>query len=60
LKSKISSFFNFKIGEIRGKWERFSSGCLLVFILVVVIILPFLLFSTLNPTKELNNIVSGK
>jgi len=50
---------NRRVGETRGKMERFTSGCLLVTILVVVIILPFLLFSTLNPTGELNNIVSG-
>ena len=48
-----------KRGKPRNFWEKCSNGCLLVILLLVIIIGPILIFSTLNPILETNNVNSG-
>ena len=48
-----------KIGQVVGKPKKSLMGGLLSFGLVIIIILPILLFSSLNPTNVLNNLIGG-
>ena len=48
-----------KPGTPRNFWEKCSNGCLLVVLLIVIIIGPILIFSTLNPILQTNNVNSG-
>lgn len=48
-----------KPGTARNFWEKCSNGCCLVILLLLIIIGPILLFSTLNPILETNNVHSG-
>lgn len=48
-----------KQGTPRHFWEKCSNGCILVVLLLVIIIGPILIFSTLNPILETNNVNSG-
>lgn len=48
-----------KPGHPRNFWEKCSNGCCLVILLLLIIIGPILLFSTLNPILETNNVHSG-
>ena len=48
------------IGEKVGWNKKISIGGTLSFILILILILPLILFSSLNPTNKLNNITAAK
>ena len=48
-----------RFGTQRKFFEKFTQGCCLILILVLIIIAPILIFSTLNPILEINNVNSG-
>ena len=48
-----------KVGQRVTKFWKASMGGILSFVLVLLLILPILLFSSLNPTNELNNVNSA-
>ena len=58
-KAEMSVRKETKPGSPRNFWEKCSNGCLLVVLLIVIIIGPILIFSTLNPILETNNVNSG-
>ena len=47
---------NHELGERRKKAEKCTSGCLFALLFIFIIILPILIFSSLNPAVEINNI----
>ena len=48
------------IGEKVGWDSKISMGASLAFVLVLILILPLILFSSLNPTNKLNNLTTAK
>ena len=48
------------VGEIVDKKKKIGIGGLLSFILIFVLILPLILYSSLNPTNKLNNLIGAK
>ena len=48
-----------KVGEIVGKIEKYLIGGCGFFIILLILILPLLLFSTLNPTNTNNNVTDA-
>ena len=48
------------IGEKIGLNKKISLGGSLAFILILILILPLILFSSLNPTNKLNNLTAAK
>ena len=48
------------IGEKVGWNSKISIGASLSFILILILILPLILFSSLNPTNKLNNLTTAK
>ena len=51
----MNSINNKKVGKIVTKKYKFGLGGVLSFVLIFVLVGPLLLFSSLNPTNELNN-----
>lgn len=51
---------NHKLGEPRKSKDKCLNGCLYSMFIVFIIILPILIFSTLNPAVEINNITNGR
>ncbi|CAD8103233.1 unnamed protein product [Paramecium sonneborni] len=51
---------NHKLGYPRSSSDKCLNGCLYSMFIVFIIILPILIFSTLNPAVEINNITNGK
>lgn len=49
-----------KLGMTRSTSEKWWNGCLFAILIILIIILPILIFSTLNPAVEINNITNGK
>ena len=49
-----------KIGEKVSKKTKITMGGLLSFALVFILVIPLVLFSSLNPTNKLNNLTSAK
>lgn len=45
-----------KFGEKRRRGEKCCYGCFVAFILILVLLLPILIFSNINPAVELNNL----
>lgn len=50
---------NHKLGHSREPSEKCTSGFCFALLLVFIIILPILIFSSLNPSVEIDNIESG-
>ena len=48
------------IGEKVGLNKKITLGGTLAFILILIIVLPLILFSSLNPTNKLNNLTAAK
>lgn len=48
------------MGYPRATSDKCLNGCLYSMFIVFIIILPILIFSTLNPAVEINNIANGK
>ena len=48
------------IGEKVGLNKKISLGGSLAFILILILILPLILFSSLNPTNKINNLTAAK
>ena len=48
------------IGQKIKKWVKILVGGLTSLILVLILIIPLILFSSLNPTSELNNVTSAE
>ena len=48
-----------KLGQSRTRREKCLNGCLFTAFMIIIVILPIALFSTLNPSKVLNNATSG-
>ena len=48
------------IGKRISSKDKFGIGGSLAFILIIILIIPLILFSSLNPTNELNNITAGE
>ena len=49
-----------EIGEKVGKKDKIVMGGLLSFALVFILVVPLILFSSLNPTNKINNLTSAK
>ena len=48
-----------KVGEKKGKLIKITMGGALSFILIFILIAPLMLFSSLNPTNQLNNLTGA-
>ena len=48
-----------KVGEKIGKLKKIFMGGLLTFSLVVILIIPLILFSSINPTNKINNLTGA-
>ena len=48
-----------QVGNTVGKGSKISMGGVLTFVLVLVLVGPMLLFSSLNPTNQLNNLTNS-
>jgi len=48
-----------KFGQKRPFFDKCAIGCTFAILLILVLVLPILLFSSLNPAVELNNVTSG-
>lgn len=55
-----SRITNHKLGAPRASSEKCLNGCLFAVFIIFIIILPILIFSTLNPAVEINNITNGR
>ena len=48
------------IGKRISYKKKFGIGATLTFVLIMILIVPLILFSSLNPTNQLNNITAGE
>ena len=48
------------VGKRIGYKKKFGIGATLAFALILILIVPLILFSSLNPTNQLNNITAGQ
>ena len=53
---EMKEFNTYKVGQKIGNFMKFSLGGVFSFILIFILVLPILIFSSLNPLNELNNI----
>ena len=56
----VSRVNTHRLGNKRRRSEKCLSGCCYALLLILILILPILIFSSLNPAVEINNIMSGK
>ena len=56
MSSKNSQF----IGKKIKLYLKMGIGCTISFVLILLVIIPIIIYSSLNPTNELNNLTGGK
>lgn len=56
----LSRIQTHKLGDTRSTSEKCTQGFLFALFIIFIIILPILIFSTLNPAVEINNITNGR